>query len=140
MSDKTINDKTVGDSGKTDQGRASDGRMGEERAGGDAAGNSTMTWVVRPDPDLEDLIPSFLGNRRNDLVEIRGAVARSDYEFIRRTAHTLKGICRPYGFGHLEMLAKELEVAGQAEDAAGISRVAAEMQAYLDNVRVVYDN
>lgn len=101
---------------------------------------STTTWVVRPDPDLEDLIPSFMGNRRNDLADIRQALTRNDFEFIRRTAHTLKGICRPYGFAHLETLSKELETAGQSEDPQAINRIADDMQSYLDNVRIVYDS
>lgn len=101
---------------------------------------ATTTWVVRPDPDLEDLIPSFLGNRRTDLNDIRDAIARNDFEFIRRTAHTLKGICRPYGFEHLETLSKELETAGEREDASSIENVAQQMQEYLDNVRIVYDS
>ena len=102
--------------------------------------SSTTTWVVRPDPDLEDLIPSFMGNRRNDLSEIRDAIARKDFEFIRRTAHTLKGICRPYGFEFLETLSKELEGAGEREDIAAVESVASRMQDYLDNVRIVYDS
>ncbi len=101
---------------------------------------STTTWVVRPDPDLEDLIPSFVANRRTDFEEIRKAIQRNDFEFIRRMAHTLKGICRPYGFTHLETLSKELEAAGQIEDLNAASRVAAEMQDYLDHVRIVYDS
>lgn len=72
--------------------------------------------------------------------EIRAAIARRDFEFLRRTAHTLKGICRPYGFNHLETLSKELEVAGQREDIDAITKVSAEMQDYLDHVRVVYDS
>ena len=102
--------------------------------------SSTTTWVVRPDPDLEDLIPSFMGNRRNDLSEIREAIARKDFEFIRRTAHTLKGICRPYGFEFLETLSKELEGAGEREDIAAVESVTSRMQDYLDNVRIVYDS
>lgn len=102
--------------------------------------SATTTWVVRPDPDLEDLIPSFLGNRRTDLTDIRDAIERRDFEFIRRTAHTLKGICRPYGFEHLETLSKELEGAGEREDIASVENVAVQMQEYLDNVRIVYDS
>jgi HPt (histidine-containing phosphotransfer) domain-containing protein len=101
---------------------------------------STTTWVVRPDPDLEDLIPSFMGNRRTDLNDIRDAIARKDFEFIRRTAHTLKGICRPYGFEYLETLSKELEGAGEREDIAAVQSVSERMQDYLDNVRIVYDS
>lgn len=127
-----MNDKTTEDMSGDNPAAPETGELSNE--------NSTMTWVVRPDPDLEDLIPSFVGNRRNDLVEIREAIARNDFEFVRRTAHTLKGICRPYGFAHLEMLAKDLEVAGQNEDVSRLTAIANEMQTYLDNVRIVYDN
>ncbi|MCM2281131.1 MAG: Hpt domain-containing protein [Bdellovibrionaceae bacterium] len=125
MSDQ-MNDKTIDN-------------MGVQGAH-DAQAASSTTWVVRPDPDLQDLIPAFMNNRKTDLVEIRQALARSDFENIRRTAHTLKGICRPYGFGHLELLSKDLESAGQAEDSGRIGRVADEMQEYLEHVRIVYDH
>ena len=98
-----------------------------------------VNWVVHPDKDLEDLIPTFLQNRRNELEEIDHAVAKPDFEFIRRTAHTWKGICRPYGFIHLETLSKSLEVAGEAEDQGRILAVAREIRFYLKNVRIVYD-
>lgn len=93
--------------------------------------------VVNPDPDLADLIPDFLNNRRRDMIDINTAVSRSDFEFIRRSAHTLKGICRPYGFIYLETLSKRLEVAGQQEDLAEVKNIAAEMAVYLDRVQVV---
>lgn len=93
--------------------------------------------VVQPDPDLADLIPDFLNNRRRDMTDIDTAIARSDFEFIRRTAHTLKGICRPYGFIYLETLSKRLEVAGQQENLAEIKNIGAEMAEYLDRVQVV---
>lgn len=114
----------------------------EVQSGGSEAakGNSAPTWVVRPDPDLEDLIPSFLQNRRNELKDIDGAIARADFENIRRTAHTWKGICRPYGFVHLETLSRNLEVAGENENQAEAAGIAAEMKTYLDNVRIVYDS
>lgn len=93
--------------------------------------------VVQPDPDLADLIPDFLNNRRRDMTDVNAAIARSDFEFIRRTAHTLKGICRPYGFIYLETLSKRLEVAGQQENLAEVKNIAAEMAEYLDRVQVV---
>lgn len=79
-------------------------------------------------------------NRRNELVEIETALSRADYDFIRRMAHTWKGICRPYGFVHLETLSKTLEGAGEREDRGEITRLAAEIRNYLDNVRIVYDS
>lgn len=101
---------------------------------------SSMTWVVRPDPDLEDLIPSFMQNRKNELGEIEAALARSDFEFIRRMAHTWKGICRPYGFVHLETLSRNLEDAGIRESKDDLAKLVDEMRAYLQSVRIVYDS
>lgn len=98
------------------------------------------TWVVRPDPDLQDLVPSFLRNRRNELQEMDGALARGDFEFIRRLAHTWKGICRPYGFVHLETLSRILEETGQREDRQEATAIVGEIRTYLDNVRVVFDS
>lgn len=102
--------------------------------------SSPTTWVVRPDPDLADLIPSFQENRKNELVELKAARARGDYEFIRRMAHTWKGICRPYGFVHLETLSRALEEAGEREDGPDVDQVLNDMTDYMENVRVVYDS
>lgn len=102
--------------------------------------SSATTWVVRPDPDLADLIPSFVQNRKNELAELQNARAKSDYEFIRRMSHTWKGICRPYGFIHLETLSKNLEAAGERESPSDVEQVMEEMTSYLANVRIVYDS
>ncbi len=102
--------------------------------------SSPTTWVVRPDPDLADLIPSFVQNRRNELAELQTALAKSDFEFIRRMSHTWKGICRPYGFIHLETLSKSLEEAGERESSADVAPIIVEIGIYLDNVRIVYDS
>jgi HPt (histidine-containing phosphotransfer) domain-containing protein len=103
-------------------------------------GTSPTTWVVRPDPDLEDLIPSFMQNRKKELGELEEARDRADFEFVRRLAHTWKGICRPYGFVHLETLSRALEEAGERENREEVAQILNEMREYLDNVRVVYDN
>jgi HPt (histidine-containing phosphotransfer) domain-containing protein len=79
-------------------------------------------------------------NRRNELAEIEAALGRNDFQFIRRMAHTWKGICRPYGFVHLETLSKTLEGAGEREDRSEVARLATEIRVYLDNVRIVYDS
>lgn len=99
---------------------------------------SSTTWVVRPDPDLEDLIPAFLQNRKRELAEIEKALSEADFEAIRRLAHTWKGICRPYGFVHLETLSRNLESAGEGESAGRIRSLVEEIRDYLANVKVIY--
>lgn len=100
----------------------------------------TAAWVVRPDPDLADLIPSFMSNRQNDMKDIDGALAKDDFEFIRRIAHTWKGISRPYGFDHLETLSRDLEAAGVAENRLEARAIVDQIRSYLENVRIVLDS
>ncbi len=96
--------------------------------------------VVRPDPDLQDLIPSFMENRRNELVEIDQAIIGGDFETLRRFAHTWKGICRPYGFMQLEILSRSLEGAAERENQKEAQEMAALIRHHLDQVKVVYDH
>lgn len=113
----------------------------ERRQSEDASHSSSpTTWVVRPDPDLEDLIPSFMQNRKNELVDLEQSAGRSDFDFIRRMAHTWKGICRPYGFVHLETLSRNLEDAGERESQNDVQNILGEIKEYLANVRIVYDS
>jgi HPt (histidine-containing phosphotransfer) domain-containing protein len=107
---------------------------------GESAKGAPATWVVRPDPDLEDLIPSFMQNRKNELAEMESSLGQGDFDLIRRTAHTWKGISRPYGFVHLETLSKRLEVCGESESREDVDQVLSEIRDYLANVRIVYES
>jgi len=100
----------------------------------------TMTWIANPDPEIADLVPTFMQNRRVDLETLRDALLRKDFETIRRVAHTLKGICSPYGFAQLEMLAKRLEGAGIREELKEATDVLNEMQDFVENVQIIYDS
>ncbi len=94
--------------------------------------------IARPDQDLAEFIPTFLSNRQIDLKEIREALRRKDFLFVSRTAHTLKGICRPYGFIHLETLSKNLEIAAQNQNLTELEALADQIEFYLQNVKVIY--
>ena len=94
------------------------------------------TWLVHTEADLMDFIPTFLENRRKDARGLAVAIEKGDFEFVRRTAHTWKGICRPYGFHHLETLSHRLEQAGQAENRADSTQVLFEIEDFLLRVQV----
>lgn len=95
---------------------------------------------IRPDPDLQDLIPSFMENRRNELVEIERAAAAGDFESLRRLAHTWKGICRPYGFLQLEVLSRSLEEAAERESRNDVQDLARAIREHLSKVKIIYDH
>lgn len=95
--------------------------------------------IVRADPDLKDLIPGFLQNRRRDTEAIRDAMARDDMERVRFIGHMMKGSGGGYGFGALSDFGTALEAGAKDLDPQAIGRVVALIENYLDGIDVVYE-
>jgi HPt (histidine-containing phosphotransfer) domain-containing protein len=95
--------------------------------------------VVRIDPDLADLIPGFLENRRKDVASILAALEQGDHETIRILGHSMKGCGGGYGFDEITELGRSLEKAAKDADADGIRRKTAELSSYLDHLRIIYE-
>jgi HPt (histidine-containing phosphotransfer) domain-containing protein len=94
--------------------------------------------IVHIDPEIADLIPGFLENRRNDTTSIGEALTRGDFETIRNLGHSMKGAGGSYGFDAITDIGKSLEQAAIAHDAGEIKKSVQELSAYLDHVEVVY--
>jgi HPt (histidine-containing phosphotransfer) domain-containing protein len=92
---------------------------------------------VEVDPDLVDLVPGFLENRRADLDNIRVALDRADYKGIHRIGHNLKGDSGALGFDGLGEVGRELERAALAQDDASIRAEVIRLADYLARVEVV---
>lgn len=74
--------------------------------------------VVEVDPDLMDLVPVFLKNRREEVGKLRSAIAENDAETVQDIGHRMKGL-GGYGFsyvgeagGALEKMAREGDLSG----------------------------
>ena len=93
--------------------------------------------VVRPDPDLKPLIPTYLANRRRDVDEVRSALGRGDYETIRVIGHRMRGSGAGYGFEGLTDFGGVLETAAQTKDADAIRTCVHDVSSYLDRVEVI---
>lgn len=92
---------------------------------------------VRVADELRDLIPRFLEHRREELAQLRAAIARSDFEEARRIGHILKGAGGGYGFDEITRLGAEIErLAARGEDVRG---PVDELAEYLDAVEVRFD-
>lgn len=94
--------------------------------------------VVHVDPDLEDLIPGFLANRRADVDSLQAALARSDFEAIRITGHSMKGAGGGYGFDAITDIGAHIEQAALARDADAVRAGIGDLADYLARVEVVY--
>ena len=95
--------------------------------------------VVHVDPEIADLVPGFLENRRKDTNTIGEALTRGDFETVRILGHSMKGAGGSYGFDAITDIGRRLEQAALAKNANEIKSVTAELSAYLDDVAVVYE-
>lgn len=61
------------------------------------------------DPDIADLIPQYLADRRVDFEELTAWIEADDGAAVARRAHQIKGSGTSYGFPDLTALASQLE-------------------------------
>lgn len=101
--------------------------------------NKVEKIVISVDSDLEDLVPGFMENRRQDVVSIKDAVERDDLETIRVLGHSMKGSGGGYGFDEISKIGRAIEEAAEATDPDEIRKQADDLASYLDKVKVVYE-
>lgn len=94
---------------------------------------------VKVDPDLADLIPGFLENRRKDITAMQDALACNDFETVRVLGHSMKGAGGGYGFDAVTDIGAALERAAKDNDHRAIGKALLDLFAYLDRVEVIYD-
>jgi len=95
--------------------------------------------IVHVDPEIADLIPGFLENRRKDIKAMDEALRQGDFEAIQVLGHSMKGAGGSYGFDAVTDIGKSLEQAAKDKDAEGIQRSVQELSIYLGCVEVVYE-
>jgi len=93
--------------------------------------------VVHVDADLEDLIPGYLQNRRQDVDVILQALENLDFETIRILGHTMKGTGGGYGFDAITEMGRTLEAAAKDKNDQAIRQGVAALLDYLRAVDVV---
>jgi len=102
-------------------------------------GGQDRKILVRVDPDLADLIPGFLDNRRKDITAMQEALVQSDYETIRVLGHSMKGAGGGYGFETITEIGAALEKAAKGKSSETIRRWIGELSVYLDRVEIIYE-
>jgi HPt (histidine-containing phosphotransfer) domain-containing protein len=96
-----------------------------------------IVWV---DPDLLDIIPAFLQNRKEDICSILEALEIEDYETIRILGHSMKGSGGGYGFHVITDIGRSLEEAAKKKDDDEIKKWIGELSHYLERVRWFADS
>ena len=95
--------------------------------------------IVLIDPELEDLIPGFLSNRRQDVIKMQAALAEGDYETIRILGHSMKGAGGGYGFDTITDIGQALETAAIEKNAQMLNDQIRTLSHYLEHVEVRYE-
>jgi CheY-like chemotaxis protein/HPt (histidine-containing phosphotransfer) domain-containing protein len=93
--------------------------------------------VVYLDPDVADLIPRFLDNRRRDLITLREAAGAGDMDSVSRMGHMLKGVGGGYGFDRIAELGGRLELAAATGQTA-VHATIAELADHIASVRILF--
>jgi CheY-like chemotaxis protein len=91
------------------------------------------------DPDLEDLIPDFLRNRKRDAERITKLLALPDkdgLEEIGKIGHSMKGSGGSYGLNQVSKFGKEIYDAVKANDRTAIYTSNTDLSAYLSKIEV----
>lgn len=95
--------------------------------------------IVRVDPDLKDLIPGFLENRRKEIRAMQEALEHGDFGMIRKMAHTMKGVGGGYGFDAITAICREIGESAEQRNAPGVRERLNMLSGYLDRVEVVFE-
>ncbi|MBN1254214.1 MAG: Hpt domain-containing protein [Deltaproteobacteria bacterium] len=95
--------------------------------------------IIHVDPEIADLVPGFLENRRKDIKTMDAALKQGDFETIQILGHSMKGAGGSYGFDAVTDIGKSLEDAAKNNNAEEIQRSVGELAAYLDRVEVIYE-
>ncbi len=103
---------------------------------GDENGADRIIIVI--DPDLEDIIPGFLDNRRKDASALQAALQANDWETMRLLGHRMKGDGGGYGFPQISAIGDVLEQAAIRRDRPAAEQHTAALANFLSHVEIVY--
>jgi HPt (histidine-containing phosphotransfer) domain-containing protein len=97
-------------------------------------GNEIEVYI---DPDMEDLIPMFLRNRRGDMEKINRLLEEENFDEIRMLGHGMKGAGGGYGFDEITEIGREIEEAAKNKDKLEVRKLNIRLAEYLSVVKVV---
>jgi CheY-like chemotaxis protein len=97
------------------------------------------TILVHANPQIADLVPEFLQNRRRDVGAMLDALDRGDFAPVESLGHGMKGAGGSWGFQAITDIGAALEHAAQSADSDASRKCVSELSQYLDRVEVVSD-
>jgi len=94
--------------------------------------------TVFVDSELEDVIPGFIKEWKQDVNTMRRALDRGNYETIRSIGHKMKGTGATCGFDALTDMGRDLEASAKNINTHEIRKLLDMLASYLEQVEIVY--
>jgi PAS domain S-box-containing protein len=92
------------------------------------------------DETLDMMRPTFLANRRRDVVALQAAISSGNFDQIRRIGHQIKGLAGSYGLDAIGTIGNGIEEAALGKDIHGIAQRVADLVAALQAAQSETDN
>lgn len=96
-------------------------------------------YNVKVAKDLQDLIPTFLSNRRKEVEALRAALAAADFDQLRQLGHRMRGVGSSYGFARVSSIGRNIEDGARGGDKALLETSISAYAEYLSKVQVAYE-
>jgi len=92
--------------------------------------------LVDVDPEVEELVPEYLAQRKREIAVFEDLVRHSDFDSIRVLAHNMKGNGRSFGFPALTDFGAAMELSARQCSVASLSQQLRELTSYLNRVQL----
>lgn len=92
---------------------------------------------IRIPEELLDIAPTYLESRKRDLLALKDALTRKDFEFIAKLCHKTKGTAGGYGFDELGRIAKTLEMAALSQNFGEVRSLLDALERHLSDIEIV---
>jgi HPt (histidine-containing phosphotransfer) domain-containing protein len=88
------------------------------------------------DEDLRDLVDLYFADVETQLTNLRDSLAANAADGVAAAAHRVKGASLSIGAARVASIAAEIEVAGKADELAGLDELIDTLETELDPTRV----
>ena len=88
--------------------------------------------------DIEDLIPTFLNNRRNEVEALRLALDWQNFEHLAYLGNRMMGCGTPYGFDQVSIIGQFIAEAAQSKNGDLVADKIEQYADYLSCVQISF--
>lgn len=107
-------------------------------AGQPATESPAAPVVLEISGEFETLMPDFLAHRRQDVLRMRDALARQEFDLIRQIGHGIKGAGGSYGLDDISAYGRLLEEAAVEKNGTNLYETIEALNRFLEHLQLVY--